>query len=131
MTDVEFRLSWFTLVRKLGWDFIGRLRGHSNISTDEDLQPDDWHDVWGKATKKPKYLGEGYYCRQKEFPGFFYLYKKPGQGRHAHTRTGRPSRTQKSNRHKASVIEPWLLISSLEAPAKYIVGAYQLRMSIE
>jgi len=131
ITDAEFRGPWFNLVRAKGWDFIGRLRGQANIAIGEEEEPDDWHDYWPQATSKPKKLGQGYYNKQDEIEGFFYLYKGKNKGRHAHTRTGRRSQTIKSKRHKASSNEPWLIISSLDTCAKYIIKAYQCRMTIE
>lgn len=131
VTDAEFRGPWFKLIRAQGWDFIGRIRGNANVAFNDIDEPDDWRELWPKASSKPRHLGEGYYNRQHEIIGYFYLYKSKDKGRHAHTRSGRPSRTMKSNKHKACAREPWLLISSLDASAKYIVTAYKFRMSIE
>jgi len=131
ITDAEFRAPWFKLVRELGWDFIGRIRGNANVALGEGIEPDDWHDVWDRASSKPKALGAGYYNKQDELEGYFYLYKAPNKKRHAHTRSGCYSKTIKSLRHKNDANEPWLLISSLNCSARYIVTAYQFRMTIE
>lgn len=131
ITDAEFRGPWFELVRNRGWNFVGRIRGNANVALGDVDEPDDWHDLWENASEKPKKLGSGYFNKQDEIAGYFYLYKSGPKGRHAHTRTGRKSKTIKSNRHKASAIEPWLIISSLDESAHYIIRAYQFRMSIE
>jgi hypothetical protein len=131
ITDAEFRGPWFELVRHKGWDFIGRLRGSAKVSTNEIDEPDDWQELWSRATHKPKYLGEGFYNRTDEVSGHFYLFKGKNKGRHTHTRSGRQSKTVKSNRQRISAREPWLLISSLEATAAQIINAYKLRMTIE
>jgi len=131
ITDAEFRGPWFKLVRSNGWDYIGRIRGNANVSLNEGEEADSWQDLWPKANNKPKYLGEGCFNRTNEVYGHFYLFKGKNKKSHAHTRSGRRSRTKKSNRHKNSAREPWLLISSLEEKAKNIIRAYQFRMSIE
>lgn len=131
ITDAEFRAPWFTLVGKKGWDFIGRVRGNARVSVCLEDEADEWQTLWPKATKQPRYLGEGWLNRQHPIMGHFYLFKGKNQGRHAHTRSGRRSKTIKSQRQRASAREPWLLISSLEDKACYIIRAYQFRMSIE
>lgn len=131
ITDAEFRGPWFKLVLAKNWDFIARIRGKTKVSVEDGLEADDWQDLWPKATSKPKRLGEGYFSNRLEIDGYFYLHKKPNKGRHAHTRSGRHSETIKSRRHKISAEEPWLIFSSLDYPAKYIVTAYGLRMTIE
>lgn len=131
ITDAEFRAPWFELVRSVGWDFIGRLRGTANVAIGIDETPSDWRALWDKASAKPRGLGAGSYSKSREVDGYFYLYHTPDKGRHAHTRSGSRSLTIKSCRHKNKAREPWLLISSLHYPANYIVQAYRFRMTIE
>ena len=130
ITDAEFQRSWFELVDQLGWDFIGRIRGDKYCSIyDEDFQ--SIHEIFEKATNKPKALGYGFLNVQQEYLGYFYLYKGKNKGRHAHTRSGCHSDTEKSLQQAKSAAEPWLLFSSLNYPAKQIIKAYSYRMTIE
>lgn len=130
ITDAEFKRPWFEMVDKFGWDYIGRVRGNKFISVkDEDFQI--MYDFFDQATHKPKSLGYGFLNIQQEYLGYFYLYKDKPKGRHAHTRTGRHSETEKSLRNARSASEPWLLFSSLDLPAEQIIKAYKKRMTIE
>ena len=130
ITDAEFRTPWFKLLQKMNWDFIGRIRGNTKIAiADEDFE--SCQDIFARASRKPRALGEGSLSTRHDCDGYFYLHRRPPQGRHAHTRSGNPSETLKSLRHAKSAHEPWLLFSSLDNCASYLVQAYAFRMTIE
>lgn len=131
VTDAEFRGPWFKEILKLGWDFIGRVRGNKYCQLDEKMaiKVDTLH---ADATGKPEYLGNGLLNKRKiGVAGYFYRYKGAPKGRHAHTRSGRHSETEKSKRKSKSAQEPWILFSSLKKNAVKIIKGYQLRMTIE
>ena len=76
MTDAGFRTEWFGLIRKMGWDFTGRVRGKIFYKTFED-------NVWATcgsahqfATNTPSYHGEVLLSKETQLPCFMYLYKE-------------------------------------------------------
>lgn len=133
VTDAEFRVPWFKLVLKNGWDFIGRVRGNKNIALDSNqysyVHVKSLFNVW--KLERPKELGYGHLNKTNSLGGYFYQFKARPKGRHAHTRSGRRSETDKSKKHAQSYKEAWVLFSSLKKPASVIVKAYKNRMTIE
>ena len=130
ITDAEFRTPWFKQLQEMKWDFIGRIRGMAKIALgDEDFQ--SCQDIFAMASNKPRALGEGSLSTHHDCDGYFYLHRRPPKNRHAHTRSGKQSETLKSLRHAKSAHEPWLLFSSLENCASYLIQAYTFRMTIE
>lgn len=130
VSDAEFRGPWFNLVLKKRWDFVGRARGIRNVSFDGN--------TWAKlttlhsqATGKAASLGLGELTKRSSLLGYFYLYRGRAKNRHAYTRSGRHSETDKSKKHAKSSREPWVLFSSLDRPAKEIINIYRRRMTIE
>ncbi|NIR72950.1 MAG: IS4 family transposase [Aliifodinibius sp.] len=132
VTDAEFRASWFRLVIQQGWDFIGRVRGNKYLALEADGEHyQSINTLFKRATAKPKALGQAKLNKQNAIKGQLYLYKAKPKGRHAYTRSGRHSETEKSLRAARSAAEGWVLFSSLKRSALKIVKAYQLRMTIE
>lgn len=133
VTDAEFRVPWFKMVQKKGWDFIGRVRGDRYIALDSHLcgytHVSELYDI--KQFERPEELGYGELNKTKSMEGYFYRYKSKPKGRHAYTRSGRHSETDKSKKYAKGHKEAWILFSSLEAPAKKIIKAYANRMTIE
>lgn len=132
VTDAEFRVPWFKLVDQLGWDFIGRVRGKKNLLLEGES---DFIAVehFFKVDKldKAKLLGHGQLNKTRGMKGYFYQYKATPKGRHAYTRSGRPSKTEKNDKYSKSNKEAWVLFSSLNRPARGIIKAYSQRMTIE
>ena len=131
VTDAGFKGSWFNLVLEWNWDFVGRLRGERKCRLGGE---GEFYEVKGSkviATKTPKYIGAGEINSQNPLAGNFYTVKQSSKGRHAYTRTGRHSETDKSKKHTRSANEPWLIFSSLKTNPKKIVKMYSLRMCIE
>ena len=133
VTDAEFRVPWFRLVLKHGWDFIGRVRGNKNIALNTRQRGFINANSLYKQRKPetPKDLGYGLLNKTDSLDGYFYQFKASSKGRHAYTRSGRHSDTEKSKKYTKSYKEAWVLFSSLERPASLIVKAYKNRMTIE
>lgn len=133
VTDAEFRVPWFKLVSKLGWNFIGRVRGDRYIALDKNICGFVHVRTLFKVRKldTPLSLGYGQLNKTKEMEGHFYQYKGKPKGRHAYTRSGRHSETEKSKRYAKSHKEALVLFSSLDRPARQIIKAYKNRMTIE
>lgn len=131
VTDAEFQVPWFKQVQAKGWEVVGRVRGNSYADLSDTKHFVPIKQLYQRASRKPAAWGHGYLTKESALAGYFYCYKEQPKGRHAHTRSGRHSDTEKSKRYTRSAQEPWLLYSSLDKPANYIVNAYRLRMTIE
>ncbi|WP_154694948.1 IS4 family transposase, partial [Legionella pneumophila] len=78
--DAGFRNTWFRLITKLGWDFIGRVRFQTLIK----IGDEDWVYVkclYPKATTTPKYLNRATVARANPLNADLYIYKERSKGR--------------------------------------------------
>ncbi|KGA70684.1 transposase DDE domain protein [Yersinia enterocolitica] len=82
VTDAGFQNAWFRHIKSLGWDFIGRIRGNTQMRLGSKGE------YWFKrqelqASSKPEYLGPGTLARAvyAQCDGHFYLHKKTSKGR--------------------------------------------------
>lgn len=135
VTDAGFRRPWFRAVRKLGWDYVGRVRVERTqvqVSTQDSTM---WvGELYEQATAKAQrfeYAGLG---RQEVLRCNLVLYRKRKCGRIRTTHRGERSQSIRSKRAEKAAREPWLLATSLsgsEFTAKQIVNIYAKRMQIE
>jgi hypothetical protein len=129
VTDAGFQGPFFLDVQRLGWDFVGRLRGTGQVLTKY-----GWIDLAGfylRARFSPMSFG---FCRLyrtvNSVEAHVVLARIPSKGRHpwTHRRTGfggvPPSTITGS-------IHPWLLVSSLAESPEKIISLYAKRMQIE
>lgn len=134
VTDAGFMSPWFAAVEKLGWDYIGRLRGNIYYRTSPEQ---DWLSCAGlqrKARSTPHYYGEVDIVRYRPFHCHLYLYKKQNKGRVKKTRYGRKARSKHSQKNAQRERCPWLLVSSISQEtlsAKQVIQLYRTRMQIE
>lgn len=134
VTDAGFDNGWFKAVLKLGWDYVGRIRG---LKTCHD--GNSWvscRSLMLKATRTEKSLGEFVLCKTKnKITTHFYLVKGKNKKikRYSLHKPNRGGRTDRTNRLAA--IEPWLLASSFRGKsyltAKRVINIYKKRMQIE
>jgi hypothetical protein len=130
VTDAGFRAPWFAYVRRIGWDFVGRLRNKNAIKFNN---ASDWilsKSLYGKATGTPQYLGEGILTEKEKVAAHFILYKEKPKNR---THKARSRRSGNTKRYIKANKEPWLLVTSLTATdiEKQTVNIYRQRMRIE
>lgn len=130
ITDAEFRGPWFKAVTALGWDYVGRLRGDRKCALEREKFT-SLENIRKQATNQSTYLGYGFLNIQHPQAGYFYSYKAPSKGRHAHTRSGCHSDTEKSRKQAKAAKEPWIIFSSLKQSPSQIIKAYGYRMTIE
>jgi len=133
VSDAGFHREWFDAVRRVGWDFIGRLRGRKKALRNGQLLT--LEELHGLAGKRPKCLG---LCdlrsRRNNTPLPFRLVlsaKPKVKGRHRITSLGTKGRCTADRQRSAAAREPLLLITSLSERAKVIVATYRTRMQIE
>ncbi|MDX1857166.1 IS4 family transposase, partial [Legionella pneumophila] len=131
--DAGFRNTWFRLITKLGWDFIGRVRFQTLIK----IGDEDWVYVkclYPKATTTPKYLNRATVARANPLNADLYIYKERSKGRIKKTLQGVKCQSGNSKKYAKGAKEPWIIITSLPKglnTAKKIIKIYKLRMQIE
>ena len=110
ITDAGFRGPWFEAVRRLGWDFIGRVRNQVNIDPGGSGQWTSLRRLYRRATRRVLALGESWLSRKYPWNAHLCLVRKKGYK------------------------DPWLLATSLSPErcnARQVVSLYGKRMQIE
>jgi Transposase DDE domain len=131
VTDAGFRTPWFRAVRKLGWDYIGRVRGKVTVRLAKE-QP--WEKLKGLldwARLEPTSFANVEIAKSDPWPCRLVLARRRGKGRKLLTKHGTPSRAGRSVKAQRRASEPCLLATSLTRTAKQIVALYATRMQIE
>jgi hypothetical protein len=135
VTDAGFKNPWFKAVRKLGWDFVGRVGGHIMIRNAE--TESEWirvERVFAASTRNARYYGEVELARANPLHCHAYTLKRKLKGRIKKTRFGKKSEMKHSLKNAHRERTPWLLVTSLEGGAamtKSVIRLYQSRMQIE
>jgi len=140
VTDAGFRTPWFRSVEAIGWHWLGRLRGRTQVKPiEEDDRADQWVDsrqLHVLASRTPRELPMMESNRSDPLPCRLVVYAKSRQGR-KHRNDRHPekvARSSASRRAAAREREPWLIVCSptLSAPnARQLVSLYARRMQIE
>lgn len=129
ITDAGFDNEWFKRVIKLGWNYIGRVRGQKVY-----CQNDKWskcQELMLKATDKPVCIGKIMLCKANSLNTQFFLFKGPATNKKRY----KPHKSKDGGRNEKnyhrSGLEPWLLVSSLKVSARKVIKIYKERMQIE
>lgn len=134
VTDAGFRAPWFAYVRRMGWDFVGRLRNKNAVRFNEASEWVQSKTLYQRATGIPAYLGEGVLTKAQCVPAHFIVYKGKPKNRHKLNQNKRHSQASKSKQYAKANKEPWLLVTSLPYAcdiALNVVNIYRQRMRIE
>lgn len=132
VADSGFRVPFYREVERLGWRWLGRVRGRDFIKLKH-----RWRSckrVFTEASETPTALGIGEWVRSNPLRAAFVLVRKPKQGRRAKTASGKRARSKKNLQAARNAREPWLLVASTRLadwPAKRLVKVYRQRMQIE
>ena len=133
ITDAGFRSTWFRLIAKQGWTWIGRTRNRDFVR-----QPDGaWFaakQLYAKATAVAADLGEYEAVRNRPLTCRFALIKTRSTGRKLKYPSGKEKRHTQASKSAACNREPWLLSYSpslVYLGAVAIVKIYSQRMRIE
>ncbi len=140
VTDAGFRTPWFRAVSAMGWHWVGRLRGRTQVkpkSAPDTL--DQWVDsrqLHVLASPTPLELPPMLTNRTAPIECRLVVYAKSRKGRTNPNRRqpGKLSRATMSLKAAAREREPWLIMASpeLQAPsARQLVKLYARRMQIE
>jgi len=134
ITDAGYRTPWFNAVQALGWDFVGRVGGHTMITPQT---KEDWirvEQVFETATTQPRYLGFIDLVKRNPTPCHAYLVKKKKQGRVKKTVFGKRCEMKHSEKNAHRERTPWLIVTSLtggKTITKRVINLYKTRMQIE
>ncbi len=132
VADSGFKVPFYREVARLGWRWVGRVRGRDYIKLKYRWR--SCKHLFREATTTPTGLGIGVWVRSNPLRATFVLVRKPKLGRRAKTASGKRSRSRKSQQAARHAREPWLLVASTRLadwPAKRLVRVYQQRMQIE
>jgi len=133
VSDAGFRRPWFIEVERLGWSWIGRIRGSMCVSREGSRwqQASAWS---AKATAKACRWNECWLTWKFRFACDMVLYRQRAVGRKQYGRAGHGSTPRARGAAQASAREPWLLAHSAQLRtfrADEIVAMYGWRMQIE
>lgn len=129
VTDAGFEGAWFAAVQRLGWDYVGRLRGQVKVERDGNWM--QLRTLRSHATRRAKNLGVLNIGKTKPTPHRVVLSKLPICGhRQVKTRRG-PARGTNYHVYRQNAHEPLVLATSLSSRPDAVVDVYKLRMQIE
>ena len=128
ITDAGFHRDWFSKVIGLGWDFIGRVYSKYQYMLENcaDWLKDSELQLESKA--KPFKVGNILLGKTKSpLNCWLYTCKQKPSGK-SHKKNKYPDHEKA---HSSSYRSTWVIASSLDKPAKYLIGYYKKRMQIE
>lgn len=129
ITDGGYLTPWFSEVLKLGWHFVGRLRGTMKCKLVENDQWQTLKELHNGATNKPLPLGEATIGLKSKTSctANLSLYKGIEKGR-----KGKSTFTKDTKMYQKMADEPWLLASSdITMTSAQVVDLYSKRTQIE
>jgi hypothetical protein len=140
LTDAGFRGTWFALVSRMGWRWVGRIRNREFVRAVEARaaeQPPRWFAakalyVGARATCED--LGSFDSTRSRPNRCRLVRVKRLAQQRKRRYASGKAHCNSSSRKHAAGAREPWLLAASpslAHLSAQAIVAIYAQRMKIE
>lgn len=134
ITDAGFRATWFHMLDKQGWAWIGRIRNRDMVREESKTQWLGCKTWYPMARRTARNLGSFHYARSNPIACRLVAYMKPPKQRHRITKLGQPCRSSHNKKARAAQVEPWLLAVSHQLAnltAGKIVQAYAGRMQIE
>ena len=134
ITDAGYRNTWFREVEKLGWFWLGRIRGEVGFRESGLSKWRSNKTFYPSANEKARYLGFGDLGRKSPIEAYLHLFKARSKGRkdQRSSKAGRHHNAQQNYRDSSK--EPWLLATNLPAESmtsKQLVNLYAKRMQIE
>lgn len=133
VTDAGFRTTWFQILARRGWLWIGRIRNRDFVRQGEG----PWFaakSLYARASETPLDLGLHESVRSNPIGVRLVLAARPRKGRVRRYRSGKRADNSSVKKIARRYREPWLLccapgLAHLDAAA--IVGLYAQRMRIE
>lgn len=110
VADSGFRVPFFREVERLGWRWVGRVRGREYVRLGRTWI--NYKSLFMKATTKARCLGFGSWVKSDPFAVILVLVRLPKHGRTDKTASGRKARSKQSRKAAQNQREPWLLVAS-------------------
>jgi hypothetical protein len=132
ITDAGFVTPWFKAVRKLGWDYLGRIKGNVKILFDDHQRWMQVKTLHKGAKAHGHYIGKAILGKKSSTPvqGYVYRYKQKSDKKIK--RNDRSRFPDINKRYSLTNRTPWILATSLKNYGKqFIKGIYSFRMQIE
>lgn len=135
ITDSGFRGTWFKLLDKLGFVWLGRIRNRDMVRPAN--HETDWagcKTLYLKARGQARDLGHYEYAKSNRVACRMVLSKRARKGRTKKTKMGQKARSRASQKNAACNREPWLLAASKKLDglsAETLVQLYSGRMQTE
>lgn len=126
VTDMGFMSPWFKAVKKLGWDFIGRVKGDIYHRMKEG---ENWAEIKSldiKATITAKKYKNMHLFKTQTMKGNLIL-KRKNKKEYKKELSKNPTVKQ----YQVAAKKPWVLFTSLNDSAEKIAKIYAARMQIE
>lgn len=133
ITDAGFKSKFFTEVKNLDWDWLGRIRGKTTYKL---AGSNEWllcKDLHPQATKKPKFIGKILQAKNNPIDCALFIFKGKAMGRTVKGKLGTTIKG-KYRKYGKSNKEPWVLATFLSGGqkiAKKVICLYKCRMQIE
>jgi hypothetical protein len=134
VTDAGFRVTWFKLVEKLGWDWVGRVRGRMKVKLDVQLPWVPGRSLHAQATSLAKQYCNAQVAHHNRLECRLVLFKAAEKNRVLRNKLGRVSARHRAQRAQSANREPLLLATSLsekEYNTSQVIALYAARMQIE
>lgn len=133
ITDAGFYNSWFRLVLKNGWDYVGRVRGNVCYRLAAHTHWEYYCDSIKNATEQGQSLGCGIVSKADPIETFLYLIKLSKKERIRLNKYKKKGQSKKDKVYSKSANEPWLLACSLNSTNTSFepFSIYYKRMQIE
>lgn len=128
VTDAGFHRDWFNKVTDLGWDYVGRVYSKYQYKLENS---NDWKKVANikfSSRGNPENKGVIQLGKtKKQLQCNLYTYKPRLSGK-KHKKNKYPDHEKA---HSNSYRSGWVIVSSLDKPARHLIAYYKKRMQIE
>ena len=134
ITDSGYRTPWFRAVLSMGWDFVGRVGGHTMIRLHSQGNWNRIEKITETATTRARYFGCIDLVKRTPLACYAYLVKKKSLGRVKKNVFGKRSKMKHSEKNAERERSPWFIVTSLTGGAsitKRVMNLYKTRMQIE
>ena len=134
VTDSGFKNPWFNAVEKMGWDYVGRVRGNVQYAEKGSKKWLGCKSLFSTACLRGKYVGEIRIAKSNPINCHAYLIKNKKKNRVKKNLRGKKVKCSQSQKHAKGGNEPWLLVTSLPHKSKNKSRAFKIyrkRMEIE
>jgi Transposase DDE domain len=131
VTDAGFQGPFFRVIRQLGWDFVGRIRGTAKMRSRAGGPWQTVSNLYATATANPQDLGDFQLYRSDSIAARLVLAPRPRRRKEHPWRWRWSAQGGVSPSTISGAKEPWLLATSIPSEAAAIIAIYATRMQIE